>query len=105
MQVVITGANGEKAVYELGSGEAADKNYITYTAGNAVITADLPENVRYTVAVSGAGYRTAKKSVVLKMPQTRTEKQRTSWPERLSTTERLTFMTCRQWYRISENLT
>ena len=66
MQVVITGANGEKAVYELGSGEAADKNYITYTAGNAVITADLPENVRYTVAVSGAGYRTAKKSVVLK---------------------------------------
>ena len=66
MQVVITGTNGKKLVYDLGSGDAEDKNYVTYTAGKASLTASLTENVRYTVEVSGAGYRTAKKSIVLK---------------------------------------
>ena len=58
MKVTITGADGKEYVYALGGDN--------YTAEEAVIVAgNLPANNRYTVTVSGEGYRTAKKTVQL----------------------------------------
>ncbi len=62
MKVVITGADGYEEVHEIGDEYSWRP---TYTADKAEITASLPINTRYTVTVSGDGYRTARKTVLL----------------------------------------
>lgn len=62
MKVVITGVDGYEEVHEIGDTYSWRP---TYTADKAEITTSLPINTRYTVTVSGDGYRTAKKSILL----------------------------------------
>ncbi len=63
MKVEIKGANTEKT-FALGNGGVVQEN------GVYKVTADLEQNIPYTVTVSGAGYRTARYTVNLNADKT-----------------------------------
>ena len=74
MTVTVTGANGDEYVGKVGTADAAEGDttvYATdYTADAASFTFDVKAGYRYTVTVTGAGYRTARYTTLVGSEET-----------------------------------